>query len=126
METSLLFRGIHRRGGARPTLHSRHQSTGFLQTRICNIWCRGCCCCCRGLAAAKPSLVHLVSTLLGQQLRGADGTSVHDVYEDASATLALVERELLQEAPTPPLPPPAVKVSLTGCRSIGSWGGVGG
>jgi hypothetical protein len=65
---------------------------------------------CRGLAAAKPSLVHLVSELLGQQLRGADGTSVHDVYEDASATLALVERELLQESPTPPLPPPAVKV----------------
>lgn len=63
-----------------------------------------------GLASATPSLTHLADLLLGRTLRGTDGTSVHDSVEDASAAMALVVRELQQEAPTPPLAPPAIKV----------------
>jgi hypothetical protein len=81
---------------------------------------------CRGLASATPSLTHLAEQLLGKQLRGGSGSSSsssssgkqqqqpHDSVEDASAALSLVKVELERlrsdEGPTPPLPPPAVKV----------------
>jgi hypothetical protein len=77
---------------------------------------------CRGLASATPSLTHLAEQLLGKQLRGGTSSSTssqqqqqpHDSVEDASAALALVKVELerlrSEEGPTPPLPPPAVKV----------------
>jgi hypothetical protein len=74
---------------------------------------------CRGLASATPSLTHLAEHLLGKQLRGGSSSSSksqqpHDSVEDASAALSLVKAELERlrgdEGPTPPLPPPAVKV----------------
>lgn len=70
---------------------------------------------CSGLASATPSLTHLAELLLGRTLRGADGSSVHDSVDDASAAMALVLRELSLESPTPPLVPPAIKVRPAPC-----------
>lgn len=64
----------------------------------------------KSLPFCSPGLKDLAKIVLGRMIRGTDGLCHHDVIEDAVVSMQLVQYELGQVKPTPPLEAPDVKV----------------